>query len=355
MKNKLLYTFLFILISTSIYLIGYLTGGGNGRNSLSTFGTATLSRFTKPQEIQIPRSLLDKLPSEKVSSPKLSLDGRSIIYYDATSGYLHEITLSDTDSKDTALQKLKPYLQDLNWSWDRKLLSAYDGADYVVYDLDGNSFKILNRNIKNPAFSPFEDKAGYIWNDPAQNTSQVSVSNTSFEFFKNLIPVRGDFWKPSWNSPRSLSLEYKDNKTSDLFILDTETKSLTQAIPDKDNLETKWSPDGSGLLYSYLSGGKFLLHYSSLTTGYQGPSLPKSTSASKCTWSIDNETIYCAVDNSSNDEFFSFNTLEQTLKTLKTDTSIKVLATDLFLSADEHYLFFKNSFDNSLYRLKIEW
>ena len=349
----MLYTLLFLLLGSSVYLIGYLTGGGNGQNSLSTFGAATLSRFTKPQETKAPQNLLDKLPSEKVSYPKLSLDGRSVTYYDAISGYLHKIELSETGNKNITLQKIKPYLQNLNWSWDRKLLLASDGADNIVYDFALNSNKILSRSIKNPVFSSSEDKASYVWQDLEKNTANVSISDTAFESYKNLLPARADDWQPSWVDSHTLALVYLGGQTSSLFTLDTETKNLTRLLVNKDDLETRWSLGGTSLLYSHSLNGKTMLYYRSLASG-QETQLPRPGLGSQCAWSIDEATVYCATGDDSSDEFFVWKSGDREAKTLKIETAVKIKAESLFLSADERYLFFKNSFDGALYRLKIE-
>lgn len=353
MHKKTLYLLLFILIGSAVVLIGYIIGARGERNLLSTSGGANISRFVKPQETKAPYDLLDKLPSEKVSYPKLSLDGRSIIYYDASSGYLHKIELSETGNKSSALQKIKPYLQNLSWSWDRKLLLAYDGADHTVYDLVESTGKEINHNILNPVFSAFGDKSAYLWHDPELNTSDISVADTKFEIFINLLSARDKNWKIAWAGKETLSLEYKNGNSTSLFTLDTENQKLTRLIDSKEELKFKWSSSGSALLYSYRSAKDVLLSYRDLVSEKEYQIL-QATPASKCTWSIDNTTFYCAINKGFNDGFFVFNTKNQSLKTLKTDTSIKTKAEDLFLSADEKYLFFRNSFDTALYRLKIE-
>src|SRR3989344_995309 len=118
--KKTIYVLLCLTFGLIIFFIGYFVH----EKSVSGNKEATISRFTKPQEIRSPYDLLNKLPSENSSYPILSSNGREITYYNPSDGYLYTISLSGQKMQNRRLQHLAPYLKDLVWSHDGKLIIA---------------------------------------------------------------------------------------------------------------------------------------------------------------------------------------------------------------------------------------
>jgi hypothetical protein len=138
--------------------------------------------------------------------------------------------------------------------------------------------------------------------------------------------------------------------------LDIETKSLRNVLDFKNNLEVVWSPSGRKIIYSYGNGPaqESSLYFMDLASRKE-IELGVSLGASKCAWSIDDKTVYCA----GRDSFLTIDTsaaqpVAENITTLSKEAqSGSATATDLLLTSSEDYLVFRNSQNGKLYGLSL--
>lgn len=213
-------------------------------------------------------------------------------------------------------------------------------------------------NIISPTLSPSGNTLAYI--KIGEEGSFLGIGDVAYKNFKKLLPLSAGDWSLVWLEEKTLALTYFNNDLGSLFTFDIETGSLNRILANLSRLETQWSQDGQALLYSYSDPNKdVVLAYTILSNIGFETILPLKVSARKCTWSTDNQKIYCAVakDNMSpqkGEKFVEVQLADSTMQSLKGTGVSKIKAENLSLSADNKYLFFKNSPSGNPYRLKIE-
>lgn len=353
------YSLVFVLVFLSIFAIGYLVTNNyiGFWNSPNTKGAA-ISRFVEPIEVKSLYDLLDRLPSTGSGPVVIDKDGQSLLYYNENTGYIHRINLASPQPQDETLQRLHSYLSNLQWSTDRSRLLANDGIENVLYNLTTGESRLLSKNIQFPVFSPSGDKISYIDYDLEQYTARLVVTDLDFESLKTLNVLAVGEWSLSWVDQNTLSLGYNNMGAWGLILVDVRNGQLTRILSNLTNLRTNWSRDGQLLLYSFLDKNNTqVLSYRSLTDTSSDTRLPIVAPSSKCVWSINSKTLFCAVNKNSgqsqeDDGFISLQ-IGEISQNLRINNSSKIKAENLLLSADEKYLFFRNVSDGNLYRLKI--
>ncbi len=352
------YSLIFVLVFLSIFTVGYLASNNYIGFGAGTGRSATISRFTEPTEVKSLYDLLDKLPVIGAGPVVLDKNGQSLLYYNESTGYLHRINLTTSTSKDESLERLRPYLANLQWSLDRQKILASDGTENILYNLASGESRILPKSIQFSVFSPSGDRVSYIDYDAEQNTANLVVADSNFTSLKALTLLTVGSWSLNWVNQTTLALGYNNQNTWGLMLVDANNGGLTRVFVNLPNLQTTWSPNGQSLLYSFSDKNHSpMLAYQNMANIGNDIKLPLVTPASNCVWSIDNVTIYCAVSKSTtrgqeDDEFVSLQ-IGHTLQNLRMNNFSKIKAENLLLSADEKYLFFRNTSDGNLYRLRI--
>lgn len=353
------YFLVFILVFLSIFTIGYLVSNGYiGFPGTTNLQSALLSRFVEPKAVQSLHDLLDKLSSQGSGPMAISSDGQSLVYYDSTTGYLHKIDPTVSKDQDSSLQKIRPYLVNLQWSKTKDKILANDSLNTIFYDLNSGESKVLPSNIQFPVLSPLGDKLAYVEYGKEGDKNWLSISNTDLTSVKKLFPVAPGDWLINWIDKQTLSLVYSNLGMGSLMKISIDDGHLSRILSNLPALEINWSPDGQSLLYSYSNINKDrILSYKALGDSVTELNLPINAPASSCVWSVDNSSIFCPANKgtqTARDDGFVFLKISSIPQNLRMNNTSKIKTEDLGLSADEKYLFFRNAYTGSFYRLRIE-
>ncbi|MFA6159886.1 MAG: hypothetical protein WC678_02230 [Parcubacteria group bacterium] len=318
---------------------------------------------------------------EPVISPTISTAGDKIWYFGA-SGELKETDLVGGVSKKLTEKKIISLISGI-WSLDKSkilLKTNKDSAEsyFLFFDIKNDQLTMLNKNITEAFWQAVSSKIIYKYFDSASKKSSLNVSDADGKNWKKILDLPHD--KISFSQiPRSGLISFWNNGDAyyptnfqTVSLLGEDTKSLYK---DSFGADYLWDNSGSHVLVSQTDekgGTKIQLGVMNYNGGeYKNLGLP--TFVSKCVWSKDNKTIFCALpgnipDNSilPNDYTTGKFTTADTFWKIDTVTGEKSRlvetsdmpntsfdASEFFLNTDESLLFFVNKIDKKLYKIAL--
>ena len=361
MAKKITIFFVFILAALAMFLAGYLISKKSltgGQNQQALINNSLVSRFEESPEKHVSPIGLFALSQDRATFPTLSADGKEIFYYNPDSGEIRSVSTQNMAGGSTLAAKIQPGARQISWASNKTLVATYSNNS-IFYDLNSNSSKKLDSKIKNPVLSRAGDKLAYNYFDTETGEGSISIADPTAEIFKTLLSTRFENWQISWLNSDVLFLVTRPalgNSEFSLFTLDTTTKALHGVLDSKNNLEVVWSPSGQKIVYSYSIGPaqESGLYFMDLANREE-VGLNATLNASKCTWSIDDKTIYCA----GKDSFVVLDTSlaspipENIPNVPKENLDSSATATNLLLTSAEDYLVFRNSQNGKLYGLNL--
>lgn len=352
MSNKFLHFIVFFLIVLAVFLAGYLFSyKSDPADQQALINNSLVTRFNKTEEQNIAPIGLFELTSSEASFPYL-LATSEVLYYTPKNGEIRSISIRNPIAGSTLVAKISPNASYISWAVNKTLVASYSTGS-IFYDLTSNFSKKYANNIKNPVLSKTGTKIAYIYFNNETGEGNINIADPKLESQKNILATRFANWQISWLEDDQLALikpPTLQNTASSFYVLSVENAALQNVLDLKNNLEVTWSGNGQKLVYSYtdLATQEKGLYFMDLADKVE-LALNSTLSASRCVWSIDNKTVYCADKNS----FVSFDTsLPQTKpkETVIPNASGAVAdVTHLMLNSIEDYLIFKNSKDGKLY------
>lgn len=356
MSNKFLKFVVFSLVGLAVFLAGYLFSRKSDlTNQQALINNSLVTRFDKTEEkYSAPTGLFELTPGE-ANFPNVSNTGE-IQYYVPKNGEIRSASVKNSAAGSTLIAKIQPNASYISWGTNKTLVATYSTGS-IFYDLSSNYSKKYDSQIKSPALNKAGDKIAYTYFNNESGEGNISIADTKLESYKNILSTRFAGWQIHWLDNSHLALlkpPTLENTQYSLFLLDIESGALQNILDSKGNLELVWSVGGQKLAYSYVDiyTQEKGLYYMDLSAKEE-VKLKSVVDASRCTWSMDNKTVYCA----GTDSFVSIDTTapETTAKeiTNPTDADPAANATNLLLNSTEDYLIFKNSKDGKLYGLSL--
>lgn len=364
--------------------------------SLLFWGIYVLSfkktEITKPAILPLENSItqdLPKIPSistlktkisavleESVISPIISKDGDKILYF-ASSGELKEVDfLGNISTKSNETKNLN--ISSAIWSPDKSKALLKEKNKFLVFDIINNQFSPLNDNITSVSWQATSSKIIYKYFDPTNKKNSLNVSDTDGKNWKKILDLPHD--KISFfQIPRSGLISFWNNGDANyptifqiVSLLGEDTKTI---FKDSFGVDYLWDNSGSHVLISQVDakgGTKIQLGVMNYK-GEEYKNLGLPTFVSKCVWSKDNKTIFCALpgnipDNSilpndyktgkfsTADTFWKIDiTTGEKSRLVETSEmpTMPLDASGLFLNADESLFFFVNKIDKKLYKIVL--
>lgn len=357
MNNKPLIILAATSLSFTAFLGGYLISQKDfhrNPNSLST--GSILDKFNggdSKTNSQIESSKNLRLLSPRgVISPVLSKEKDGIIFYEKNTGKVFEVALKDLKEKSVSDISLDNLTQ-TTWSPSRKDVVS------VFYYPKGNRYKYFNyktkfsvdlgTDIKSLVFSPDGSQMAYF--GTKDGSGGIFISQPDGSASKKILPSRLDDIEIYWPSNDLIYFKTTTANGSGLFSL-TKIGEVREVLGSKNNLDVKWSKDGSRVLFSETKESTIRLFYKDLSSNNE-VLLGISTKASKCDLDINGETVVCGVPrpSASGDEIYEINNATGLVKLLSSPTS-KIDTAELFLSGLGDYVTILNSLDDKLYLFK---
>jgi len=303
-----------------------------------------------------------------------------VLYYSAVDGTVWQ---ADSDGLNVIqiANKNLPGIVGAIWSPDRtRVLTNFNKDGSSIFFTYDNTKKVgtqLSGNLDTVVWDGLGSKIIYKYYDAKTKKRSLSIANPDGSNWQTLvgeIPFRRVLISPIpltssvsfWNAPSAA----EESILQVVASTGGEVKSVFKGRFGGDYL---WSPDGSQALVSSLSdkSGKIvMLGLVSLQGEYRDLGIP--TIASKCVWSVDGKTIYCALPGgipagsvmpddyqnkkfTTNDTFWKISTVTGTKERVVELTDINGVydLTTPFLSSTENSLFFINRIDGKLYRVSL--
>lgn len=342
-----------------------------------------LNNSTSPDLSKIPAVSSAKISlasDEPVISPTLSNAGDKIWYF-GTSGELKETDLVGSVSKKLSEKKIISLISGF-WSPDKSKILLKTNKDslesyFLLFDVKNDQLTMLNKSITEISWQAVSSKIIYKYLDSANKKSSLNVSDADGKNWKKILDLPHN--KISFAQiPRSGLISFWNNGDAyyptafqTVSLLGEDTKSLYK---DSFGADYLWDNSGSHVLVSQTDvkgGTKIQLGVMNYNGGeYKNLGLP--TFVSKCVWSKDNKTIFCALpgdipDNSilpndyktgkftTADTFWKIDTAtgEKSRLVETSEISGTFDASEFFLNTDESLLFFVNKIDKKLYKIAL--
>lgn len=315
---------------------------------------------------------------KKVSYPFIDFSSAHIQYYSNESGMISQMNLDGTGGT-ILFAKSVPGLTGIIWAptGSKAILKFGQGADtrYEYYERDKGSSLALK--TIDTVFWQNTNKIFYKYYDvkteerslniaSPDGSDWLKISNIDFKRVE-IAPVPKSGLVSMWNSPDAL----QETALQVIPITGGEKKVLFSGKFGADYL---WSGDGNAILMSHADqkgGAKMQLAISN-SQGGEYRNLNVATFVSKCVWSGDNDTIFCAVPNSlpaaavlpndylsgkiqTKDSFFKINTKTGEKTSLINPTKIPtdMDAGNLSINDQNNMLIFLNKLDGKIYKLEF--
>jgi hypothetical protein len=355
MKQKILIIPITVSLSLTAFLAGYLISQKDFHRNPNTDSVNgnILNKFSDDNTNQQTISLetIRPLSSRKVISPTLSKEKDSVIYYEKGTGKVFETTLRDLQEKTISDVSLANIVRTI-WSSSKKEVVSFfyypTGNHYKYFSYKTRASSDLGTDIKSLVFSP--DGSQIVYFGSKEGDSGVFISQPNGSSFKKILSSRLENAEVYWPTTDLLSFQTETADGSELYSL-SRTGEIKKVLELKEGLSVKWSKNGTRILFSQQTESGVGLFYKDLNSE-QETSLGISTPASKCDWSIDEETLVCGVPKSSmsGDELYLIK-LNGT-KTLISSPTSRINVEEIFLSGLDDYVVILNSLDSKLYVMK---
>ncbi|MDB4940398.1 MAG: hypothetical protein JWO40_823 [Candidatus Doudnabacteria bacterium] len=307
---------------------------------------------------------IKKLSDSSVVAPILSVDEKAVWFF-TNDGHLYKVNLS-TGLKQESLLPEKLTVSNAIW--------PQLGNDFIVVSGSGSAktFSYYNSDLANTAGQKFgtfpanvheidylQDGKHIAYNWVNGATSTLAIANFDLANYENIVtlPAPDLNIKMSPNGNRALLYNETNSGDGNLYYVSFKTKKLITLHTSMDNAAI-WSGDGIKFLYNRDSGDgtkntKLWLGDSDTATNKE---IALNGSVSKATFDKSGNFVFVAVSNGDSDDIWKVDTktLAKTKVFSGTDSgTIKINATNLFVSADDATLYFKND-DGYLYSVPIK-
>ena len=362
--------------------------GGTQNPTTTTSGTSGQPTTSGTQAAPVLKELSIRPSAGAVAIATTSTPSVLVHFIERGTGNVYGVSpQSDTETRlsDTTIPKIEEAL------WDKtgtKVIARYAGDDgdsiktysasltsqststnQTIGSLQGS---FLTDNISAIVANPDQNSLFYLLPNSAGSTGIISGFDGSKknQVFDSLLK---DFLV-DWPTPTLVALTTKPSAGVPglLFLLNTKTGGLIQAIAGVNGLTASVNPTGSLALYGEsVAQGIALKIYSFKDGSTEETSV--STLPEKCVWSkIDPTILYCSVPSylpaanypddwykgtvSFSDDIWKIDSATgagQILVTLKNYAKQDIDGTNLFLSPKEDYLFFTNKNDFHLWSLRL--
>lgn len=347
-----------------------------GKTAQST-GTSATTPTISSQE----GSLIKAASNESVFGATLSPDGNSIYYFAAGNGQLNQVDLSGKLIKVLSTEQFTS-IKKIIWNKpeNKVIIKTEPSAGktkFLLLDLTQKKVSSLKDNIDSIAWSNQGDKIIYKYYDPKTKKRTVSIADPDGSNWRDLAgfdyqnvsiaPIPGSSLIVFWPAPNAYT-------PTSLNTIGFNGENKKEIVKDRFGCDFLWAPNGTQAIASSSDqkGGHKIDLFLMNSDGGQFQTLVFPTFTSKCVWSKDSKTIYCALPGNIPDAAILPNDWQEN-KLSVADTFWKIDVTtgkkdrlvssdqikdsydvlNPFLSQDEKTLFFTSKSDGKLYKLSF--
>ncbi len=320
---------------------------------------------------------LVQITDEAIVSPIINENKNLIKYITKNDGFLYSSTLDGKNKTKEPFITLSGLIKIL-WSPDQeKFINIYAdsfGIKRFYYNLKEQSTTPLNKNINWLVYSKTQDKIAYHFQDPAQNTNTIAISNPDGSDSQSILNTRIKDIRLEWVNDDKIAITTAPSGLSEniLYYTKISKPKLIKVLSDINGLTSLWSNDAKKILFSQTNqNGNNLRLFSVNENGLNIKDTGLKTLPEKCTFSKDNIHVFCAEpikipDNAiiPDDYYKKLFSVNDVLWKINLKTSKKELLyqfqedidfdlSDIKLLKNEKILFFINRNNGFLYRLEL--
>ena len=315
------------------------------------------------------------LISDKLAKyPFVDFEGAHIQYYSPETASISQMNLDGTGGMKLFIKNVAG-LTGLVWAptGSRAILKFDRGYEYYNRD-NGTSVPIKTMDT---VFWQNVNKIFYKYYDPKTKERSLNIANpdgsdwlkiSDIDFARvDIAPIPKSGMVSLWNSSNAL----QETNLESIPIAGGDKKILFSGKFGADYL---WNGSGDRILISHSDqkGGSKIQLAVANGQGGEYQNLNVSTFVSKCVWSSDNVTVFCAVPTDlpatavlpndywsgkiqTKDAFFKINTKTGEKTSLISPTKIPtdIDASNLSINAQDNILIFLNKLDSKLYKLEF--
>ena len=342
-----------VMASLASFLAGYLFTRPQQPGALNQQHGDILDRFMgirSANNASQQQNGLAQIASDPVLSAASDGASDSILYYHRDNGFVSQVQLAS--QKNTLISSTGlPHLVGVSWSPDAtKVLASYDspnGTLYKSFDYKTRSGTTLGTDIAGAVFSP--DSSSIALAKTSGEETDVVIARTDGTEPRTILKTHLQNVSLFWQSDHALSFVSQDlsqpNPTMILFVV-TDDGDLTKIVADQPNLNIRWSPDGSLLLYSTRTNDRPELHLLNVTTGTDR-TIDLPATADNCAWHMNNSSFVCVAEGPDSTSIVSVTTSDLSSKTLFADLIFS--PENVFLSHLEDFVVLVSRTDHTIW------
>jgi len=244
------------------------------------------------------------LETNPTITPTLANNGRDLIYYDSTTGYIQQIT-PDGEKKLFSGQIFKN-VENITWAPNnQKAVLEYPDGSNIIYDFNQNRSITLPEQWKDFVFSNNSEQIAFKDIKLDKEDRHIAVSTTNKTGYRLIEPIGEKdkdvymTWSPD-NNYVALYREGLDEDRSLIYPIGFNKENYRVIKVEGRDIRFEWAPSGRKMIYSAFNSRSdynpalWVVNTSPDALGTGRKPLGLNTWADKCTYSAEN-TIYCAV------------------------------------------------------------
>lgn len=304
----------------------------------------------------------------RIVSPTRGPTSDSVRYYESETGRAFHINLRTLHTDTLSDQRLPGFLQTFWSPSGRDVVSSFEQKGAIQlrsFNYDTQKSAPIGTMAIVATFSPTGRALAYI--ESADDVFSIYIANTDGTEPRKIFSTRSQAVSLEWPTENTLALLTKREDTAgrDLALIDT-SGAFKILLKNQENLEYFWSRDGKRILFSFFAPNQDIqLAYMDLPSETIYP-LSTRTSASKCAFTPDINTVVCGVPTTplprdieaektaTLDDIVSIDIISDTLTKISTATkSTLISVSDPLISSSGNYITFTNLFDRRLYKLDL--
>jgi hypothetical protein len=353
--QKHLLLLIVVAVSLTSFLGGYiLTQGSRPASVLNEQRGALIDRFNGVVDTSTPTPLppgLLQTTGDMVLAPTAAAQSDDVLYYHADTGTVSEIAPESRQATLISGTTL-PGLRKVLWSADRNRVITQTNIRNMIsfgyFDYTTHQHGSLGPVIEDVAISPDGQQVAIVRN-PGSTAIQIADFNGTNP--RTVLDTRLSNIRIFWPQPNLLAFiaDDTDANTQSLYTLST-AGDLTQILSGVDHLQVKWSPSGTGFIYSEIEEGNQKTHLYSLIS-QEDHSLPISTAARLCAWTLNEQSVLCASETGGETSITKIDT--RTFASSVLFSNLIASPQEVFLTHLEDFLMLTSAADQSLWQIKL--
>lgn len=322
---------------------------------------------------------IEAVATNQVVSPGLSGDGKTIYFIEKDTGYIFRYD-TETKTKEVAVDYDLPGVITASWPGrGTEVIVKSEGATgpvFRLFDVRSQEPIQLKDGLQYVVWDALSDRIIYSYSDKDGNTT-LNTAGSGGQDWKSIAKLPSSSVRLA-TVPQSPLVSYwyppLNTRLTPLTTISLSNGEEKTIFAGKYGADYLWSPRGDRALMSWVpeKNGSRLALATINSNGGNYTDLNFPTMVSKCVWSKDNVTVYCAHPGTfpsgtvlpedydrkhvyTTDAFWKINTQtgEQERIVELQNINQEYDAADLFLSGNESKLFFVNRRDDILYSIEL--